>query len=189
MRRLLVAWVPLLVVAASACDSSETFRKLDPSWSRMLEQPRADPYGASPVFDDGKAMRMPPPGTVPHDVEATEPPPVTRELLVLGRARFETYCATCHGVLGDGHSVVAEKMKLRRPPAIALDPEIRRYPREKIARTIARGFGLMPSYADELRPHERWAVAAYVKALQMSRSVAAQDLPTDLRDALGKEAP
>jgi mono/diheme cytochrome c family protein len=173
-----------LVLAVSSCDNSEAFRKMNPSWSRMLTQPRADAYDPSEVFDNGKVMQDPPRGTIPADLEPSEPLPITRELVVLGRTSFETYCAACHGILGDGQSVVAEKMLLRPPPSFH-EARIRAFPPATIVQVIESGYGFMPSYAVMVRPHERWAVAAYVKALQASR-MPASELPPDLRDALEK---
>jgi mono/diheme cytochrome c family protein len=189
-----VARAVALLAGVAGRDESEALREPDPSWSRMLTQPRVDPFDPSPVFADGKAMRRPPRGTIPHDAHdpgraTSPPPPVTRELVLLGRSRFETFCAACHGVLGDGRSVVAEKMMLRPPPSLATDPRVLARDEASIEAVIETGFGLMPSYADALSPRERWAVAAYVKALQRRAATPARELPPDLRAALAKEGP
>jgi mono/diheme cytochrome c family protein len=184
------AWGALvaLVAAAAGCDESVVWHAPDPDLNRMLEQPRIDPYDPSGVFDDGLGMRRPPDGTIPHELSAVESPPVTRDLLALGRARFETFCAACHGVLGDGRSVVAEKMALRKPPSLH-EPRLVARAAPEFVTTIEQGFGLMPSYADALAPRDRWAVAHYVKALQFARAARVDELPPDARAALAKEAP
>lgn len=178
----------LLVVLLTACDESVVFHEPDPSWNRMQQQPRLDPYEPSALFDDGQAMRRPPPGTRPRDGEPMAPPPVTRELLALGRHRFETFCAACHGIVGDGVSVVAEKMTLRKPPSLHEARLAARAP-DAFVKTIEEGFGLMPSYADALSRRERWAIGNYVKALQLSRAAHAAELAPALRAELFARAP
>jgi mono/diheme cytochrome c family protein len=187
-RAALLVLAAALPAGASACDQSAAFREPQPSWNRMLTQPRIDPYEPSQTSDDVASMRSPPRGTVPHDAPSTAEPPVTRELLELGRARFETFCGACHGVLGDGVSVVATKMVLRPPPSLH-DARYAKLAAPALEKIIETGFGLMPSYADALSPHERWAVAHYVKVLQLSRGVRVAELPPSLRAELARHAP
>jgi mono/diheme cytochrome c family protein len=175
-----------VALACGACDESASLHPPDFSLGRMIEQPRADPYDPSPVFSDGLAMRRPPRGTIPHGVRPVEQPPVTRELVERGRERFETFCAACHGVLGDGRSVVATKMELRKPPSLH-EPRILALQPQALVAVIDDGYGLMPSYADALSPEDRWAVAQYVKALQLARGVNVADLPPELRSELQSE--
>jgi mono/diheme cytochrome c family protein len=160
MSRIVLACALVLL----ACDESALFHEPDPSFNRMLEQPRIDAYEGP--------MRTPPPETIPHDAPP-KPPPVTRDLVVRGRAQFETFCAACHGVLGDGISVVAEKMALRKPPSFH-EPRLVALAPDAIEGVIERGYGLMPSYTDAISPTDRWAVANYVKALQLSRTEASR---------------
>ena len=173
-----------------ACDNRQAFHEPDPTLARMLEQRRGDPYAPSSVFADGKTMREPLAGTVARDDDDPDapPPPVTRELLQSGRVAFERVCATCHGMAGDGVSVVATKIHGNPPPSLHED-HLRAYPREKLFLTITGGYGLMPSYRDMLNSNERWAVASYVKALQLSQHANVATLPTPLRTELAKEAP
>lgn len=183
-----LASLALAIYALLACDNRQAF--VEPEWtlSRMLIQKRADAYRATPAFPDGKTMRTPPAGTVPYDDDSDDPPPpVTRELLDLGRDRFNTTCAMCHGPTGTGETVVATKMLLRHPPNLHED-RYRALSREEIFIIATNGYGLMASYADMLSHHERWAVAAYVQALQLSRQKVSE-LPPHLRDELAKEAP
>jgi mono/diheme cytochrome c family protein len=145
-------------------------------------------------------MRTPPPGTVPRerivqnpaltqgrvgDNDVTEIPlPLTRAVLDLGHRKFDIYCATCHGLLGDGRSPVAANMSLRPPPNL-ID-------RTGMAvghfyQVVANGFGLMPGYAAELSVPERWAVVAYLRALQLSQRAPLAFAPPDQRAKLSAE--
>jgi mono/diheme cytochrome c family protein len=176
-----------LSLAISACDNRQVWHAPDPTLARMLEQPKADPYEATSAFADGKTMRDPPRGTVPRDSEDVPAPPLTRALLTAGRAQFERICATCHGVAGEGVSVVATRMA--RPPPSLHEPRYRALSREQVFVVVTSGYGLMPSYADMMSADERWSVVAYVQALQLSRSAPVSSLPPEMRAALAKEAP
>jgi mono/diheme cytochrome c family protein len=168
----------------------------------MERQPKARAFAPNTFFEDGRAMRQPPPGTVPRerivqnpaltrgrvgDKDVTEIPiPLTRAALDLGHRKFDIYCATCHGLLGDGRSPVAANMALRLPPNL--------HDRAGMAvghyyQVIANGFGLMPGYAAELNVEERWAVVAYLRALQLSQSAPLALAPPQEREKLAKERP
>ena len=159
---------------------------------RMIDQPRGKPFQASPYFPDGRLMRTPPDGTVPvrrveEPDEAREGPistsipvPVDRALLLRGKNRFEIFCAACHGADGSGSSEVARNMTLRPPPALVSEP-VRSYPVGRVYRAIAQGYGLMPGYPSDLDVHDRWAVVAYLRALQRSQSSALAALPENVR--------
>ncbi len=195
-----------------ACDIDRPWPALEPSFERMMVQPRVDPYSESDFFPDGISMRPPPAFSVAYrstrgmtesrdlplsredpvsarlDAMTSVPIEVDRALLSLGRHRFQTVCAACHGVLGDGRSPVAERMSLRRPPSLH-DERIRGFSAGHVYDVIARGFGLMPSYAAVLDERSRWAVVAYLEALQLSRNAKASDVPSDVRAALNRGAP
>src|SRR3954466_1984539 len=198
MTRLVYLSLALCTLALSACDENI----LDPMADR---QHKALRYKESNFWEDGLTMRAPPEGTVPREritlnarltsgresdgpVQSNGEPlpryataipvPVTRKLLDLGRKRFDITCATCHGPLGDGDSIVARQMALRPPPS--LHKYIDR-PSGYFFEVITKGFGMMASYAAELDVRERWAVVAYVRALQLSQSFAAADMAPDMR--------
>ncbi|HEY3668823.1 MAG TPA: cytochrome c, partial [Polyangiaceae bacterium] len=171
-----VPW--LLLGLSSACDEQQAFRRPAPGLERMLVQPRGERYGASSAFADGRTMREPVPDTVPREqrfsgqtqVETgrtdsgylqSSPLLVTRASLQAGRAAFERVCATCHGVLGDGNSVVAEQMALRKPPSLH-EARIGRLPAGKVFQVASLGYGFMPGYAALLSVEERWAVVGYL---------------------------
>jgi mono/diheme cytochrome c family protein len=186
-----------------ACRSENVLHRLDPSWGRMQVQPRYDAYADSPFFDDHSAMRTPPEGTRPYEpapraealtdgtesgVEVTAfPVPLTLPLLERGHTAFDVVCAACHGVAGDGNSVAAGFMA-RRPPSLT-EARIEALPPGRVYRVIRDGYGLMPAYATHLDVEERWAVAAYVRALQRSRHAVAARLPAPLSGELGRSVP
>ncbi len=163
---------------------------------RMKHQHHYLPYEAAPYFADGRAMRPPPLDVVARDAVLGQPGltrgvengtyvsavplPVSRALLERGRDRFEIYCATCHGMRGDGQSEVASEMELRHPPSL-IAPPISGYAPGRIFSVASDGYGLMPSYARAMSVEDRWAVVSFVRALQLSQSVALTDLPPALR--------
>ncbi len=183
-----LALLPLLLL--TACP------RLDP----MQRQQKYKAYVPSEYYPDGAAMRQPPPGTVQYGsvVDASlsigagpdgkplgrMPVDVTADLLTLGRKRFDVYCAVCHGVLGDGESQVALNMSLRRPPSLH---EFRDVPDGFLYQVVSRGFGLMPSYAYELSMRDRWAIVAYVRALQLSQHATVEQVPPEARRRLERE--
>lgn len=170
---------------------------------RMIDQPRMDTYEACDPCPDGTSMLLPPPGTVARGEPIGDrrvqhgltergwveriPIPVDRELLHRGRNRFEIACSPCHGRLGDGDSVVAKDMVLRPPPSL-LAPPIRNYPPGRIYTVIEIGWGLMPPYSDLLDVRDRWAVIAYVQALQLRR-FRLGELPPRIRERANRSLP
>jgi mono/diheme cytochrome c family protein len=193
-----------VIVALAACRMEQTIVAPDPQLDRMLKQEKVVAYDNNPLLPAGMSMQKPPDGTTPIDAFAgrslvaegaeagrfVERPPirVDRRLVEVGRERFDTFCATCHGILGDGVSVVAEKMALRRPPSLH-EARIRAYPAGRIYKTIRQGYGLMPAYAVQLSIEESWGVTAYVRTLQLSRNAIVAELPPAVLGDLAREAP
>ena len=187
------ALLALAALLAAGCKGNGTGVHWD--LERMLVQPRYRAFGESRFFADSRMMRPTPEGAVPARRAPPEsavpgafvdgryrdsiPVPLTLELLRLGRERFDIVCAPCHGLLGDGASPVAAHMP-RRPPAL-LTPDMRAMPVGRLLRVIEEGYGLMPSYAELLSPIERWAVVAYVRALQLSQAAELAALPPAIR--------
>jgi mono/diheme cytochrome c family protein len=185
------AWLVLAGVAG--CDN----RGAVPDWSRMITQPKLQPYGATDLFADGRAMRPLPAGTIPRPwladparrtgqtaagVELTAVPlPITRALLERGHERFAIVCAPCHGIAGDGDSVVARNMQRRRPPSLH-EPRIAALTPGALYRVIDAGYGVMPSYRTLLDADDRWAVVAYVRTLELAWTARLDALPRAVRE-------
>ncbi len=141
----------------------------------MHDQPRYDPLERSAFFPDGKASRPLVAGTIARGTAPDAPPErVTRALLERGRERYDVFCAPCHDRVGTGNGIVVQR-GYRRPPSFH-DERLRAAPVRYFADVIAHGFGQMPSYAAQVPAADRWAIAAYVRALQVSQHVAAADL-------------
>jgi hypothetical protein len=154
MRRALQTGIVAFAWLAASCSTEQTVVTPELTWSRMQSQHRYDPFGSSTFFADGRTMRTPPEGTVPRErtvgsaeyvhgaangvYAARIPRPVSRDLLVLGRTRFDEVCANCHGVLGDGRSAVAENMTSRRPPSLH-EARLRAAPPGRIFHVISEG--------------------------------------------------
>ena len=195
---------PWVIAIALGCQTQQSFTTPEPGLERMLDQARVDPFEGSELYANGMGMRPSPPFSIPVERKIGDPLvilgidkgvyadhvpiPVDRALLARGRERFEILCATCHGITGDGESVVAENMDLNKPPSLQ-EERIRAFPAGRLYRVIRTGYGLMPSYATQLSVEERWAVVAYVHALVLSRSAKVAALPADVRAALDREAP
>lgn len=191
MRAALRLLVPALLVT-TACP------RLDPM---NTGENKRRAYQGSDAFRDGMTMRHPPEGTVPYGSAlqpavatgigpdgkaiAESPLAVTAASLGVGRAKFDVLCAVCHGVLGDGESQVALNMSLRKPPSLHAYRDVGD---GYIFRVISNGFGLMPSYANELTVEERWAVVGYVRALQLSQHATLDQLPPEARQRLEQES-
>jgi hypothetical protein len=188
-----VLGVGLFIGLASGCENSGPSRDFE----RMVNQSYYRAYAESEFFPDRRAMREPPQGTLPADRlqlpsvlesgivggQYVEKNPVllTAMFVEMGRHRFEVFCAPCHGIQGNGASVVARKMTLRQPPSLVSD-RIRQYPDGRIFAVITEGYGLMPKYVEELQIVERWAVVAYIRALGMhAAGIPLERLPQPIR--------
>ena len=204
MRVALSASVVASAFLLAGCRAEQTLVEPDPHLERMLTQPKRLAYDEDPSLPRHMAMQAPPPGTLPVDAIVGDPlvstgasgdrwaeripVPIDRAAVERGRVAFDRFCAACHGVLGDGVSVVASKMDLRKPPSLH-EARIRAYPPGRVFRTIREGYGLMPSYAVQLSIPDAWSVVAYVSALQLARGARVADLPPELRARLAREAP
>lgn len=152
MRR---ALLPLLLLAG--CDN-------------MARQPRYDAYGEGKLFADGKAMQLPPDGTIARDapemLAAKQRPAMSPALLARGRERYGIYCAMCHGIDGSGDGTIPARGFPR--PADFRTPSQRALTADQLYQAISKGRGAMYGFADRVPPHDRWAMAGYVQALQRS---------------------
>ena len=153
----------------------------------MGRQPRYDHYEPSSLFSDGKALQAPPDGTVARDDPASEAalseqPPMTATLLERGRERFTIICTPCHDAAGTGHGTVPSR-GFPTPPSFHI-ARLRDAPSRYFVDVITQGHGVMYSYADRVAPADRWAIAAYIRALQLSQSAPVAFLDDADRKAL-----
>jgi len=118
-------------------------------------------------------------GLVGGKPAAAFPFPMTRDLLERGRERYDIFCAPCHGAAGHGRGMVVRRGF--KPPPSFHDDRLREARPGHFVDVITRGFGAMPDYAAQLPPPDRWAVTAYVRALQLSQGAKVEDLPPEDR--------
>jgi mono/diheme cytochrome c family protein len=167
--------LPVALGMLSACDE-------------MSHQKRYDSYEASGLFKDGKSLQAPPDGTIARDDPAwsaalAQRPAMTAELLQRGRERYGIYCAPCHDAAGYGHGTVPNR-GFPQPPSYH-DARLRNVGSDYIVDVITNGHGVMYSYADRVAPSDRWAIAAYIRALQLSQNAPVGMLDEAERAKLG----
>lgn len=178
---------PWALALLSACSFEGTWREPSPGLNRMIDQRRVDTYEASAFFEDGMSMRAPPEGSVPWGEPPDEAaPPLDRVLLSRGQDRFGIFCSPCHGLDARAETPIAEDMALRPPPAL-IEPRLVAVSDEELYGVITEGYGMMPSYADRLGPADRWAVVAYVRALQLGSAAPLEWLTPADRQALARQ--
>jgi hypothetical protein len=164
----------------------------------MYDQPRIKPFGRSEFFADERAMRPTVAGTVARGrleldellFKGTEggkpaerfPFPVTLSVLERGRERFDIYCAICHGHDGYGKGMVVGHGYIQ--PASLHAERLRTAPLGHFYAVITDGFGAMADYSDRIDPRDRWAIVAYIRALQTSQYASVDELPESLRGQL-----
>jgi mono/diheme cytochrome c family protein len=178
MKRLVL--IVLFCAAVMGCDQN------------MTDQPKYQEYEPGPLFRDGRALQQPAPGTVGRgDLErekaAAEKPPLNAALLARGREQFDVFCSPCHARTGDGNGMIVQR-GMARPPSLHID-RLRTADDQHFFDVITNGYGAMYSYAVRVSPADRWAITAYIRALQLSQHAALDDLPPDERERLISEAP
>jgi mono/diheme cytochrome c family protein len=164
----------------------------------MYDQPRYEPFAASKLWADGRASRPLEPGTVAHSAgtlagtssgrrnlttyqEQTRAT-YTHSALQRGRERFTIYCLPCHGPGGDGNGYITQR-GFPHPPTYHSD-RLRDAPDSYLFGVISEGHGVMYSYADRVSPEDRWAIVAYIRALQLSQHATLDDVPDEERRQL-----
>lgn len=149
----------------------------------MHVQPKIKTYRESDFWGDKRGSRPLVEGTVPrgelradsyyytgmlNGKEGNEMPfPVTEEVLKRGQERYNIYCTPCHSYTGDGNGMIVQR-GYRRPPSY-LDPKVLNAGIGHYYDVMSNGFGAMPDYAAQVTPHDRWAIAAYIRVLQYSQ--------------------
>ncbi len=123
----------------------------------------------APAHSSGRALPLDEHGSplVSGGSTFANPLPVTKALLTRGQQRFEIYCAPCHGRSGDGAGMVVQR-GFPAPPSYHTD-RLRHAPDSHFYQVISDGYGVMYPYADRINPHDRWAIVAYIRALQLSQ--------------------
>jgi len=179
-KALLLTMLLAAITLSSAC-------RLD-----MHVQPRQNPLSRSDFYADQRSARPPVEGTVargqlhadtyfytgkignnPGDVM---PFPVTKQVLERGRERFNIFCAPCHSRVGDGNGIVPSRGFPRMPPSYHV-ARLQKAPLGYFFDVITNGFGIMPDYASQIPPKDRWDIVAYIRALQLSQNATMADVP------------
>ena len=164
----------------------------------MHDQPHIEPLEASSFFADGRSARPSVPGTIARgelvrdallqegtvegDPAEIFPFPVTAEVLARGRERYEIFCSACHDRLGSGQGMVVRR-GMKQPASFHVE-RLRHAPPGYFFDVITRGFGAMYDLSDRVPPADRWAIVAYVRALQLAQGADAQTLPVPDRERL-----
>jgi hypothetical protein len=164
----------------------------------MHDQPKFKPLRANPFFSDGRSARPLVAGTVArgtlqeddhlftgreiNDFVATFPFPVTEQVIRRGQERFNIFCSPCHGGLGDGEGAIVQR-GLKQPPSFHIE-RLREAPVGYFFNVITNGFGAMFDYSDRIPVQDRWAIIAYIRALQLSQNAKIDDVPQEKRQEL-----
>ena len=186
----LMAWVSLCLILITGCRQD------------MHDQPRYEPFEASAFFVDGRSVRPLVSGTVARGQLRTDthfstgmveskavdtlPFPVTRPLLDRGQERYTIFCVPCHDSLGNGQGIIVQR-GFRQPPSFHLE-RLREAPIGHFFDIMTSGFGAMADYATQIPPQDRWAITAYIRALQLSQHATLTDVPAEVRQRLESES-
>ena len=160
--------VTSLAIALAACDN-------------MANQPKRLPYEL-PYGAQANWPALPPQHIIARDEKPVAVPPVTMALLERGQQRFDIYCAPCHSKIGDGRGMIVQR-GFPQPPSYYI-ARLRDAPNQHFYDVITHGYGAMYSYADRVGAEDRWAIVAYIRALQASASAQIADVPPDKRQTL-----
>lgn len=198
--------MPLAAVACTVLLLGSALSGCDGQLNNMADQPKRGADAHSPLFADGRATRPPPEGSVAHargtlavvssgraghaaqdandaaQGQQALTQPLTRALLRRGQERYAIYCAVCHGSVGDGRGPVVQR-GFPAPPSYHI-ARLRDAPDRHFYDVITHGHGVMYSYADRVEPADRWAIVAYIRALQLSQHAPVGELAPALTTAL-----
>jgi len=167
----------------------------------MAQQPRVKPLAASDFFGDGRGARPPVPGTVARgqlrdddhlytgkvngQLAETFPFAVTREVMARGQQRYTIYCTPCHGPLGEGDGMIVRR-GLKPPPSFHAE-RLLKSPPGHFFDVMTNGLGAMQDYSVQINAEDRWAIVAYIRALQLSQNATLADAPAEERKKLEAE--
>jgi hypothetical protein len=180
-----------------------TFLALAGCRQDMHNQPKYIPLRASEFFRDGRSARNPVANTVPRNSRITDtefykggnvyednyfltgkignnygdrfPLPLTKEVLLRGQDRFNIYCSPCHSRVGDGNGMIVSR-GLKHPPSYS-EARLEKAPIGYFYDVMTNGFGAMLNYSAQVKPEDRWAIAAYIRALQLAQDARLSDVP------------
>lgn len=152
--------------------------------SNMDTQPKYHEYERAGLFRDGKVLQAPVVGTVARaDLaradEAKNRPVLTADLLARGRDQYDLFCSPCHDRAGDGNGIVVQRGMPK--PASLHEPRLREATDRHLFDVITNGFGAMYGHGDRIPPRDRWAIVAYIHALQLSQHAVLADVPADTK--------
>jgi hypothetical protein len=172
----------------------------------MDYQEKFEPQEANAFYADGRAMRMPPPGTVARGnlkpdtrisygrepdgrYVATSPVPFTADVLKRGQRGYDVFCAPCHGAVGDGQGIIMTGGYGYVPAPTYHDDRLRSVEDGYLYDVIANGVRNMPAYGYQIPPDDRWAIVGYIRALQLSQNASAADVPDEILGQLQQGDP
>jgi mono/diheme cytochrome c family protein len=194
-----MAFVLVMLCGWALAGCEKTFRN-------MYDQPKHLPADTSPMFGDTLSSRPPPPGSIANssgdaagissgertsealagariaDERQTLPTPLSSEMLNRGHERYDIYCMPCHSPVGDGDGRVVER-GFPSPPSFHID-RLRAAGDRYFYDVISKGYGVMYPYDNRVEPADRWAIVAYIRALQLSQHADAATLPPDVQTQL-----
>jgi mono/diheme cytochrome c family protein len=182
----------LTLALLTACDMQD-----------MYQEPKYEPLQPSESFNDGRSARPLEPDTVAQGPLRTNtlfytgksdgknatalPMPLTVSLLKRGEERYDIYCAPCHDRVGNGNGMIVQRGF--RPPASFHIQRLRDAPIGHFYDVMSTGFGTMADFSAQITPEDRWAIAAYIRALQLSQHASLAQVPTEQRQRLEAQGP
>ncbi|HET6568675.1 MAG TPA: cytochrome c [Rhodothermales bacterium] len=198
--------VALAMLALAGCRGMESEKPPIHPVLNMDFMEKFDPQEANVFFADSMSMRHPVPGTIARgmlkadtrlyqgrtesgDLVQTIPIPVTEALMKRGQERFDIYCSVCHGYAGDGLGIIMTGQYGFTPAPSYHQDRLREVPDGYIYDVILNGVRTMPSYATQVAVKDRWAIVAYIRALQRSQNASRADVPAQVLPTLNPVGP
>lgn len=198
MQRYIAALLFAATVLLVSCESLPSRQPPMEVWWDMRRQGKGKPQETSAFFSDGRASRMPVPGTIARghlnddDTYATgmvsptmylgkNPETIDAKLLQRGQDRFNIYCSPCHGRTGMGNGIVAIKANGTWIPSNLQEDRVKGLADGEIYQVITNGRRSMPAYRFQIVEHDRWAIVAYLRALQRTTGGTLEDVPQEMR--------
>ena len=191
-------WLVVLAFLIMGCEGTTDIERLR---QEMYNQSRFEPLEKNTFFADQRSSRPWIKGTVARGHLRTDahlytgmvdgnpaetfPFPITRDVILRGRERYNIYCSPCHGQEGDGRGMVVRR-GMKQPPSYHIERLQNETP-GYFFDVMTNGFGAMYSYASRIKPRDRWAIIAYIQALQLSQNATLDDVPADVRQRLENE--